>query len=92
MPLFLVQHRVERPAGSDVARMHRALTYAVERLTRAGTSIHLLGAVFVPDEVRCLYLMAATDATGVEAAADMAGLVIEPVRRVIPLSEKSRRT
>jgi len=83
--LFLLEHQLERPTEADLARMHRALTGAVARLLRAGTRLHVVSAVFVPDQGRSQYLVEAAVADQVLRAADLAGLPIGRVRPVVRL-------
>jgi len=37
--LYLLEHHPTRPSGADLARLHRALVYAVSRLARSGVPV-----------------------------------------------------
>ena len=90
--LFLVEHNYEDAAKADLVRMHRALIRAVDRLTDSGVPLRILSAVFVTEQSRCLYVVAAAAAGRVVEATDMAGLLngmVWPVVRLDALSPPS---
>ncbi len=86
-PLFLLEHRPDRPTGADLARMHRSLVHAIRRLARAGAPVRFVGAVFVPDDSRCLYVLQAAPPGHVVEAADIAGVSVQRVSRIVQLTD-----
>jgi hypothetical protein len=90
--LFLVEHHYDQAADADLARMHRALTQAVERLIVSGVPpLRIVSAVFVPEQSRCLYVVEAAAAGQVVEATDTAGLLNGMVWPVVRLDDLSRR-
>jgi len=86
-PLFLLEHRPDRPTGADLARMHRSLVHAIQRLARSGTPVRFLSAVFVPDDSRCLYVLEAASPGHVVEVADIAGVSVQRVSRIVQLTD-----
>ncbi len=86
-PLFLLEHRPDRPTGADLARMHRSLVHAIRRLARCGTPVRFISAVFVPDDSRCLYVLEAATPRQVVEVADIAGVSIQRVSRIVQLTD-----
>lgn len=87
--LFLVEHNYQHAAGADLVRMHRALIRAVDRLIDSGVPLHILSAVFVPEQSRCLYVVEAAAAGQVVEATDIAGLLNGTVWPIVRLDELS---
>jgi hypothetical protein len=90
--LFLLEHNYGQATEADLARMYRALTRAVTRLSRAAPPpLRIVSAVFVPDDNRCLYLVEAAVADLVTEATDIAGLSNGTIRPVVSLDDMSLR-
>ena len=89
LPLFVLEHNYGQATEADVTRMHRAFTRAVMRLARAGAPLRVVSAVFVPDQVRCLYVVEAAVAGQVVEATDIAGLSHGTVWPVVGLDDMS---
>jgi hypothetical protein len=80
--LFLVEFSCTGGAD-DTAEMHQALRYAVQRLRSAGRPIRWCSGLLVPDDHRCLCLVAAGTREDVLVARDTAalsGASVQPVR------------
>ncbi len=90
--LFLLEHNYGQATEADLARMYRALTRAVTRLSRAAPApLRIVSAVFVPDDNRCVYLIEAPAGDHVVKATDIAGLSNDTVRPVVQLDDMSPR-
>ncbi len=77
--LFLVELRGAAAGADDVAGMCRALRHAVTRLEASGTAVRWCGALHLPDQARCLFLVEADQRASAVLARDTAGLPAAPV-------------
>jgi hypothetical protein len=72
--LFLVEIRSRPPSAEEALDMHDALRRAVTRLGTSGTAIRWCAAWLLPEECRCLCLVAADREADVLLARDLAAL------------------
>ena len=85
--VFLLEHHPNRPTATDLARMHRSLVHAIRRVARSGTPVRFISAIFVPDDSRCLYLLEPASPGQVVQVADIAGVPIQRVARIVQLTD-----
>lgn len=87
--LFLVELRAATGVPTDLNRMHRDLTSAINRLAQRGVDITGAGSYFLPEDARCLCLVRCSDKTTVGLACDTAGLSAAPVYEAQRLPDQS---
>jgi hypothetical protein len=66
MTRFLVE--AYTPATTEIAAVEARARRAADHLAQAGTAVHYVSAIFVPEDEMCLHLV---DATSLESANDL---------------------
>jgi hypothetical protein len=83
MPEFLLEQYVSRADRAGVDRGAERARRAAEQLTREGTRVRHLRALFLPDEETCFHLYRAASVEAVRAAATRAGLSCDHIVEVV---------
>jgi len=86
VPEFLVELYVSRTDPAAAERAAGRAGAAAEELTREGTTVRFLRAIFVPEEETCLLLYEAASVDDVRKAAERASLSFEHVAEASALS------
>lgn len=74
MAEFMAELYVSQADAAGAERVARRVRAATEQLTREGTSIRYLRAIFVPEDETCFVLCEAPSAGAVVAAAERASV------------------
>ena len=90
MAQFLLECYVARTDGTAAKRGEERARIAADELTRDGTAVRLLRAIFVPEDETCFYLYEAETVDAVREAARRAALPFERIAEAI--SESRRAT
>ncbi len=90
MAEFLLEFYLSRLDDAAVAPMSAKARIAAEQLTRQGTPVRYLRAIFVPEDETCLFLYEAGSAETVRQAAVLAGLTFERVAEALTNPEGAR--
>jgi hypothetical protein len=89
---YLVELYVSRFAAGELTLAAKRVRESAERLTRAGTVVHFVRTIFVPEDETCFYLLEADSTEAVERAVTAAELPYERiVEAVTEPSESSVR-
>jgi hypothetical protein len=83
MAEFMVELYVARRDREAVCRDADRARLASAELTRAGTPVEFVRAIFVPDDETCFYLFEAETADAVRAAARRAALEFDHVAETL---------
>jgi hypothetical protein len=79
VPEFLLEQYIPRAAADSVQAGTESARAAAGELTRAGTPVRLLRAIFVPEDETCFYVFEAATADAVREAARRATLPADRV-------------
>ncbi len=83
MAEFLIELYVPRAEAASVERCAERARRAARELTREGTHVRYLRAIFVPEDETCFYLYEAATSAAVGEAARRAGLQFERVTETV---------
>jgi hypothetical protein len=83
MAEFLLEFYLSRLDDAAVEQRAAKARIAADELTRQGTPVRYLSAIFVPEDETCLFLYEAASADTVREAALLAGLPFERVAETL---------
>jgi hypothetical protein len=76
---YLVEGYLPRPGSDELARAAARARAAANELTRAGTPVCYLGAIFIPGDETCFHLYEAPSAEAARTASARAGIGFERI-------------
>ena len=83
MPEFLLELYMPRTAAHSARRGAESARAAADELSRAGTPVRFVRAIFVPDDETCFYVFEAASAEVVRLAAERASLAADRVAAIV---------
>ena len=83
MPEFLLELYVSRERAASVQHWAESARAAADELSRAGTPVRFVRAIFVPDDETCFYVFEAASAEVVRLAAERASLAADRVAAIV---------
>ena len=88
---FVAEQYLPAGAATAAARGARAARRAAEQVTREGTRVQLVHAIFIPEDETCLHLYRADSIEAVRVAAKRASLRLERVAEAVTWVPKAAR-
>ena len=76
---YLVEGYLRRPGSDELPRAAARARAAANELTRAGTPVSYLGAIFIPGDETCFHLYEAPSAEAARTASARAGIGFERI-------------
>jgi Protein of unknown function (DUF4242) len=90
MPEFLVELYVPRADAANIGTGAERARHAAEELSRQGTTIRYLRAIFVPDDETCFHLYKASSVEVVREVGSRAGLRFERISEAVAEPRKGQ--